>query len=86
MGSFFLPNWSPPDDPARPCRPKAGHGLVMMMMMNDENDDGYDVDDEGLEKGLRQGSQAEQSSNHTKLLCNAHKCTIAQMCTWTMGH
>ena len=30
---FILPDWSPPDDPARPCRPKAGHGLVMMMMM-----------------------------------------------------
>ena len=63
--------------------------ILMMMMMNDENDfdddendDGYDVDDEGLEKGLRQGSQAEQSSNHTKLLCNAHTCTIAQMCTY----
>ena len=25
--------WSPPDDPARPCRPKASYGLVMMMMM-----------------------------------------------------
>ena len=23
----------PPDDPTRPCRPKAGQGLVMMMMM-----------------------------------------------------
>ena len=31
--SFFLQNWSPPDDPARPCRPKASYGLVMMMMM-----------------------------------------------------
>ena len=53
---------------------------------DDDGDDGYNVDDEGLEKGLRQGSQAEQSSNHTKLLCNAHTCTIAQMCTWAMGH
>ena len=30
---FILPDWSPPDNPARPCRPKAGYGLVMMMMM-----------------------------------------------------
>ena len=30
---FILLDWSPPDDPARPCRPKAGHGLVMIMMM-----------------------------------------------------
>ena len=30
---FILPDRSPPDDPARPCRPKAGYGLVMMMMI-----------------------------------------------------
>ena len=30
---FILPDWSPPDDPARPCRPKAGHGLVKIMLM-----------------------------------------------------
>ena len=30
---FILPDWSPPNDPARPCRPKAGYGLVVMMMM-----------------------------------------------------
>ena len=29
---FILPDWSPPDDPARPCRPKACYGLVMIMM------------------------------------------------------
>ena len=31
---FILPDWSPPDDSARPCRPKAGHGLVMIIMIN----------------------------------------------------
>ena len=30
---FILPDWSPPNDPAMPCRPKAGYGLVVMMMM-----------------------------------------------------
>ena len=30
---FIFPDWSPPDNPARPCRPKAGYGLVMMIMM-----------------------------------------------------
>ena len=29
---LILLDWSPLDDPARPCLPKAGHGLVMMMM------------------------------------------------------
>ena len=29
---IILPDWSPPEDPARPCRPMAGYGLVMMMM------------------------------------------------------
>ena len=29
---FIHPDWSPPNDPARPCRPKAGYGLLMMMM------------------------------------------------------
>ena len=28
-----LPDWSPPDDPARPCRPKAGYGLVIIMTL-----------------------------------------------------
>ena len=43
---FILPDWSPPDDSARPCRPKAGYGLVVMMMMVImivmNNDDDYD--------------------------------------------
>ena len=30
---FILSDWSPPDDPARPCRPMAGYVLVIMMMM-----------------------------------------------------
>ena len=29
---LILLDWSPLDDPARPCLPKAGYGLVMMMM------------------------------------------------------
>ena len=52
---YFSPSWAPqarseawevyqlelyrPDDPSRPCRPKAGQGLVMM---NDDDDDDED--------------------------------------------
>ena len=35
----------PPDDPTRPCRPKAGQGLVMMMMMIMIKENG-DLDDD----------------------------------------
>ena len=28
---FILPDWSPSDDPARPSRPNAGYGLVIIM-------------------------------------------------------
>ena len=41
---FILPDWSPPQDPARPCRPQAGYGLVMMMMMIGDDSDGDDDD------------------------------------------
>ena len=30
---FIFPDWSPPDNPARQCRPKAGYDLVIMVMM-----------------------------------------------------
>ena len=30
---FILPDWSPSDDPARPCRTKAGYGLVIIIMI-----------------------------------------------------
>ena len=40
MGSFFLPNWSPPDDPARPL-PAEGRPWPS----DDDEDD--DDDDDG---------------------------------------
>ena len=39
MSSFFLPNWSPPDDPARPL-PAEGRPWP-----SDDDDDGDDDDD-----------------------------------------
>ena len=39
MGSFFLPNWSPPDDPARPL-PAEGRPWP-----SDDDDDDDDDDD-----------------------------------------
>ena len=40
----------PPDDPTRPCRPKAGQGLVIIMMLeapdNVDCDGNDDEDDE----------------------------------------
>ena len=41
MRSFFLPNWSPPDDPARPWP-------------SDDDDDDNDNDDYIDEESLRQ--------------------------------
>ena len=52
---YFPLSWAPPvwevyksklyrpDDPSRPCRPKAGQGLVMM---NDDDDDDEDGDED----------------------------------------
>ena len=48
MGSFFLPNWSPPDDPARPL-PAEGRPWP-----SDDDDDGDDDDDDDDDKTLLQ--------------------------------
>ena len=42
MGSFFLPNWSPPDDPARPL-PAEGRPWPSD---DDDGDDEEDDDDD----------------------------------------
>ena len=39
MSSFFLPNWSPPDDPARPLPAEGRPGPS-----DDDDDDGDDDD------------------------------------------
>ena len=39
---FILPDWSPPDDPARPCRPKP----AMVYDDDDDVDDDVDCDDD----------------------------------------
>ena len=44
MRSFFLPNWSPPDDPARPL-PAEGRPWPS------DDDDGDDDDDDGDDDG-----------------------------------
>ena len=51
---FILPDCSPPDDPARPCRPKAGYGLVN----SDDDDDG------GAFSGLPRGPRSPLSQLH----------------------
>ena len=46
MGSFFLPNWSPPDDPARPL-PAEGRPWPSDDDDDDDgDDDGDDSDDD----------------------------------------
>ena len=42
MGSFFLPNWSPPDDPARPL---PAEGRPWPSDYNDDVDDKDNNDD-----------------------------------------
>ena len=42
MRSFFLPNWSPPDDPARPL---PAEGRPWPSDHNDDDDDDDDDDD-----------------------------------------
>ena len=49
MRSFFLPNWSPPDDPARPL-PAEGRPWP-----SDDDDDGKDDDD--AKKGRRDSKE-----------------------------
>ena len=51
MGSFFLPNWSPPDDPARPL-PAEGRPWPS------------DDDDDGDGDGLNQVVIGKQYQNH----------------------
>ena len=46
MSSFFLPNWSPPDDPARPL-PAEGRPWPSD---DDDDDDDEDDDDDGVEQ------------------------------------
>ena len=57
MGSFFLPNWSPPDDPARPLPaegrpwPSEDDGEDEGDDDNDEDDDDGDDEDDGEDEG-----------------------------------
>ena len=54
MRSFFLPNWSPPDDPARPL-PAEGRPWPSGDNDDDGDDDGDEDDDEdGDEDGYVQ--------------------------------
>ena len=48
MRSFFLPNWSPPDDPARPL---PAEGRPWPSDDDDDDDDGDDNDDGDLYSG-----------------------------------
>ena len=49
MRSFFLPNWSPPDDPARPL-PAEGRPWPSD---DDDDDDSDDDDDDGDEQNVQ---------------------------------
>ena len=45
MSSFFLPNWSPPDDPARPL---PAEGRPWPSDDDDDDDDDCDDDDDAV--------------------------------------
>ena len=59
MRSFFLPNWSPPDDPARPL-PAEGRPWpsVHNVDVGDDDDDDEDDGDDG-------GGDESGSESHT---------------------
>ena len=50
MSSFFLPNWSPPDDPARPL-PAEGRPWPRYDYDDDDGDDDNDDDDDHIPGG-----------------------------------
>ena len=54
MRSFFLPNWSPPDDPARPL-PAEGRPWPS----DDDDGDGDDDEEEKGEEEMVEGSRVE---------------------------
>ena len=49
MSSFFLPNWSPPDDPARPL---PAEGRPWPSDDDDDDDDDADDDDGGDQRSV----------------------------------
>ena len=54
MSSFFLPNWSPPDDPARPL---PAEGRPWPSDDDDDDDDDDDGDDDDGDEGVQRSIQ-----------------------------
>ena len=63
MRSFFLPNWSPPDDPARPL-PAEGRPWPS----GDDDDDGDDDDNRKTTSKVDAISQFKSIQRQTKVL------------------